>query len=48
MLAILTELERAICDLSRGGHFMGIMIGNWTVWPLNWLLAEIKERINLR
>lgn len=48
MLAILKELDGAFYDLARGGHFIGIMIGNWTVWPLSWFIQEIKERIHLR
>lgn len=45
ILAILREIDGALLDLSRGGHFMGIMIGDWTVWPLSWLIEELKDRI---
>jgi len=44
---VLNEIDRALFDISCGGHFIGIMIGNWTVWPISWLIEEIKERITL-
>lgn len=43
--AIALEISGALLDLSRGGHLVGVMIDNFTVWPLSWFIEESKERI---
>lgn len=43
--AIFKEISTQLLILGSGGHFVGVMIGDFTVWPLSWLLEELKERI---
>lgn len=42
--SILNELDEALLDITHGNHFIGLMIGDFTIYPFSWFLEEIKER----
>jgi len=47
MMQSLKEIRAAIHEIGYGRQLVCVMIGNWTVWPLAWLVQEVKERVGL-